>query len=1135
MNSNFYFLQERFEEYYNLTIEAESNVKAKPRTSAIYSRLAMEELIKWIYQYDPELRHVELTKTTLEALMYNESFKALLDSGDNLITGMTLIRKNGNNAIHNKAEVSMRYAYLSIQNLFEFCKWVYYTYVDSTEKLPFSFDGSLIPAGDGSGESTAAVKALQEDVDKIKSEAENALKVQNDELEQLRQEVARLKAQNKEKVLEPFTFNPSTEAETRKVLIDVMLEELGWNLDEPNCREYEVEGMPNTTGKGYVDYVLWGDDGKPLAVVEAKKTMHDPRKGQQQAKLYADCLEQKFKRRPVIFYSNGYRTWIWDNVLYPHRLVSGFQKRDELERTIKKRNRLSLSDYQIDDNITNRPYQKRAIKSIAECFENGRRKALLVMATGTGKTRTAISIVDMMTKQRWVKNILFLADRNALVIQAKRNFVNQLESLSCKDITKEKYDIDVDRMIFSTYPTMMNKIDSERINDLLVYSPSHFDLIIIDEAHRSVYQKYKAIFAYFDALLIGLTATPKSEVDKNTYTLFELEDHNPTDYYELDEAVREGWLVPPKQISVTTKFNRDGIKYSELTDEDKEKYEEDFTDSFTGEMPEEVAASDLNKFVFNQDTVDKVLNQLMTDGLKIEGGDKLGKSIIFAKNHDHAVYIQERFNALYPHYKGTFARVIDNYETYAQSLLEEFSEPSKMPQIAISVDMLDTGIDIPEILNLVFFKVVRSSAKFWQMIGRGTRTCKGIFGIPEDDTDKSKDKKEFLIFDYCGNFDFFEVNPDGYETKMPVCLSQRIMECQISLAVAIGESNLALKDEKLLELKTSLLDKVHTAVMSFNRNSFVVKAELEMVNKYSVRQRWDSLSLADTSEIFDRLTPLAQPLDSDETARNFNLMMLKFMLAITNGCEPFEKYIKKVKAIGNGLLKKLNVPDIKEKEPVLRSIVSDEFWSENMSVVSLENIREEIASLIKFLEKSERKIVYTNLEDEIIVSEAKEVISTYVASENYKQRVEKYIRENENRPVIQKLKRNIPITQTDIAVLENILFDDSKLGTREDFVKEYGNQPLGVFIRSIVGLDRNAADEAFSGFLNTGNLSANQNKFISMIIDYLTVEGVITPKMLFESPFTQFHTEGIYGIFGEENTKAILGILDEINHNAIAA
>ncbi len=437
MNSNFYFLKERFEEYYKLTVEAESNVKAKPRTSAIYARLAMEELIKWIYQYDPELSGITLTTTTHEALMYNESFKALLASGGNLISGMTLIRKNGNNAIHNKAEVSMRYAYISIQNLFEFCKWVYYTYVDSSEKLPFAFDGSVIPAGDGSGESSATVKALQGNIDKIKSDTENALKLKESEIERLRREVAQLKSQNKEKVVVPFSLNPTTEAETRRVLIDVMLQELGWDLDVPDCREYEVFGMPNTSGKGYVDYVLWGEDGLPLAVVEAKRAMLDPRKGQQQAKLYADCLEQKFGRRPIIFYSNGYKTWLWDDKLYPPRPVSGFQKRDELERTIKKRSRYSLAEFQIDDNITNRPYQKRAIKRVAECFEACQRKALLVMATGTGKTRTAISIVDMLMKQRWAKNVLFLADRNALVIQAKKNFVGLLPSLSCKDITKE--------------------------------------------------------------------------------------------------------------------------------------------------------------------------------------------------------------------------------------------------------------------------------------------------------------------------------------------------------------------------------------------------------------------------------------------------------------------------------------------------------------------------------------------------------------------------------------------------------------------------------------------------------------------------------------------------------------------------
>ncbi len=1134
MNSNFDFLKDRFEEYFKLAVEAEVNVKSKPRTSVIYARITMEELVRWIYKYDSSLSHVDTDKKSLEALMYNESFKILLSSAGNLIDGMTLIRKNGNQAVHNKVEVSMRYAYISIQNLFEFTKWIYYTYVDSLEKLPFAFDGSIIPSGDGSGESTATVKALHGNIEQIKAEAENVLKIKESELERLREQIAQIKEANQTKSPEPFVVCPTTESETRRVLIDVMLRELDWNIDQPNCREFEVKGMLSNSGIGYVDYVLWGDNGLPLAVVEAKNTLHDPRKGQQQAKLYADCLEQMYGRRPIIFYTNGYKTWVWDDAFYPPRKVSGFQTKDELEWAIKKRNRELLSEYEINKSITDRPYQERAIKRVAETFESAHRKALLVMATGTGKTRTAISIVDMMMKQKWARRVLFLADRNALVIQAKNNFTKLLPSLSCIDITKEKVNIENERMIFSTYPTMMNKIDSERVNDLLVYSPSHFDLIIIDEAHRSIYQKYQAIFRYFDSLLIGLTATPKSDIDKNTYDIFDLENHNPTDYYELDEAVKDGWLVPPKRVSVSTKFLRDGIKYDELSKEDKERYEDDFLDEMTGEMPDEIDSSQLNKFVFNQNTVDLVLNQLMTDGLKIEGGDKLGKTIIFAKNHNHAIYIAERFNKLYPQLGGTFARVIDNYEDYAQSLLEDFSTAVKMPQIAISVDMLDTGIDVPEILNLVFFKVVRSSSKFWQMIGRGTRLCKEIFGIAEDDDDKSKDKKEFLIFDYCGNFEFFDVNPDGFENRAPKSVAQRTLECQISLAVALNADYIPENNEKLKAFRVSLLDKAHSAVLNLNRNSFVVKDVLDIVDKFSVRDKWNSLSLADTSDLYDKITHLAEPMDKDEVARSFDLMMLKFMLAITDGNEPSEKYESKVKVLGKTLLKELRIPVVKQREETLRMIVSEHFWSEQVNVVLLEKVRSDIRSLIRLIEKEKRKIVYTHLEDEILFSVTADVMPTYVASESYKQRVETYIRENEDAVVIQKLKQNIPINQSEIEMLEKILFDGKERGTKEDFVKAYGDKPLGHFIRSIVGLNRNAADEAFSEFLKVGNLTANQNQFITQIIDFLTKDGVVDKSKLFEPPFTRFHLGGVFGVFGESKASEIIDILDRINLNAVA-
>lgn len=1134
MESNFYFLRERFEDYYNLAREAEVNVMTKPRTSVIYARLTVEELIKWIYQFDPTLSTITLEKTTLEGMMYTPAFKTLIANAGNLIDGLTLIRKSGNTAIHNKTDVSMRYAHSAIQNLFEFSKWVYYTYVDSTGKLPFSFDGALIPRGDGSAETQSTVKVLEAKVDIIKSEAEKNINLKEVELERLRAEIAQIKAQNQASQTISFTLNPATEAETRRVLIDVMLREMGWNIDNPDCQEFEVQGMPNGTGIGYVDYVLWGDDGRPLAVMEAKNALHDPRKGQNQAKLYADCLENRYKRRPIIFYTNGYKTWIWDDKLYPPRPVAGIYSKDELEWTIQRRTRQDLYEYKINKDIAGRPYQERAIKRVAETFEGAHRKALLVMATGTGKTRTAIAIVDMLIKQRWARRILFLADRTALVRQAKGNFVKLMPNLSCINIVEEKENIDLHRMIFSTYPTMMNKIDTERANNIPVYSPGHFDMIIIDEAHRSIYQKYQAIFTYFDAIIIGLTATPKSEVDKNTYELFDLENHNPTDFYELDEAVKDGWLVPPKRIGVTTKFQRDGIKYNELSEEDKERYEEDFADDLSGEIPEEIDSSELNKFVFNANTVDLVLNQLMNDGIKIEGGDKIGKTIIFAKNKDHANFIKERFDILYPHLKGGFLDIIAHHVDYAQNLIDNFSAPNKLPQIAVSVDMLDTGIDIPEILNLVFFKVVRSSSKFWQMIGRGTRLCPAIFGIPKDENDKSKDKKEFLIFDYCQNFEFFNVNPDGYENKLPKSVAQCTLECQINLSQALSSNFTPQDNEELVTFKTSLLDTIHKTILNLNRNSFRVKAVLESVDKYSQRERWNNLSLTDTTEIFKNITALVEPQEKDEDARNFDLMILRLMLAITDGNEPVYKYVGRLKTIGKTLLKKSNLPVVKRKEQTLRMIVDEQFWSNEVSVVSLEKVRQDIRELIRLIEKEQKRLVYTNLEDEITHSVVSDVMTTYVASDNYKQRVETYIRENENYLVIQKLKKNVPITHTELEILENLLFDGKERGTKSDFQETYGDKPLGYFIRSIVGLDRNAADEAFSEFLSSGNLSANQNQFISLIIDFLTKNGVVNAEMLYEPPFTRFHLEGVSGIFDDTRAEEIISILQRINQNAVA-
>jgi type I restriction enzyme R subunit len=524
--------------------------------------------------------------------------------------------------------------------------------------------------------------------------------------------------------------------------------------------------MPNHQEKGFVDYVLWGDDGMPLGLVEAKRTRRDARVGQQQAKLYADCLEKQFGQRPVIFYSNGYEHWIWDDANYPPRAVQGFYKKAELELLIQRRSsRKPLASAEINPAIVERFYQTRGIRRIAEAFERDHdRKALLVMATGAGKTRTVIALADLLMRCNWTKRVLFLADRIALVNQAVNAFKRHLPDSSPVNLVTER---DAEGRVFvSTYPTMMGLIDESRDGQRR-FGVGHFDLVIIDEAHRSVFQKYRAIFDYFDSLLVGLTATPKDEVDRNTYSLFELEDGVPTDAYGLEEAVRDGFMVPPKAVSVPLKFQREGIKYDQLSEEEKDQWDSlDWDDE--GGVPAAVEAEAVNKWLFNKDTVDKVLAHLMTRGLTVAGGDRLGKTILFAKNQAHADFIADRFNANYPHYKGEFARVITFKTEYAQSLIDNFSNKEKTPHIALSVDMLDTGIDVPEVVNLVFFKLVRSKTKFWQMLGRGTRLCPDLFG-------PGQDKLCFYLFDYCQNLEYFSQNPETTDGASGESLGKKLL------------------------------------------------------------------------------------------------------------------------------------------------------------------------------------------------------------------------------------------------------------------------------------------------------------------------------------------------------------------------
>jgi type I restriction enzyme R subunit len=732
----------------------------------------------------------------------------------------------------------------------------------------------------------------------------------------------------------------------------------------------------------------------------------------------------------------------------------------------------------------------------------------------------------MLTKANWVRRALFLADRNALVTQAKNSFNDLLPHLTTVDITKEKEDT-TSRMVFSTYPTIMNRIDGERTDDNRFYGPGHFDLIIVDEAHRSVYSKYKAIFDYFDAITIGLTATPKSEVDKNTYELFYTHDHDPTYAYELKTAVDDKFLTPPKALSVPIKFQREGVKYNDLTDEEKEQYELTFRDEETGDMPEEIDSSALNAWLFNTNTVDKVLAYTMENGVKVEGGDKLGKTIIFAKSHKHAMFIQERFDKMYPHLAGKFLRVIDNYENYAQDLLDNFSDKEKMPQIAVSVDMLDTGIDVPEIVNLVFFKIVRSSSKFWQMIGRGTRLCKDLFG-------PGLDKQHFFIFDFCQNFEFFNQFPEGIEPVMVSGVTERIFNARLRIAEEFRES--AYHGEDYQNLRTELLDWCHACVAKLDPDSFVVRAHLRYVDQFSKRAVWDNLSTGQILDIETHLSHLIAPYDDDEMARRFDLLMLNLQLSLIDKSPRQQGYIRQIIRIARDLSRKNNIPSVAEKMETITLIQTTEFW-QTTDLLIIERLRKDLRDLIKFIDKSEQIVVYTDFEDEINLSGVTDhdLLNSYQRLDSYKQRVEKYIRQNQNHLTIHRLRNNIPITHSEFEELEKILFDGEERGTKSDFEREFGHKPLGIFIRSILGMDVNAAKGAFSEFMNKGNLSADQITFINNIIDFLTVNGTIDNSMLFEPPFTDINDQGLLGVFQEEEAEKIISIITQINNNAMTA
>ena len=917
-----------------------------------------------------------------------------------------------------------------------------------------------------------------------------------------------------------------TEDQTRITLIDPLLKEVGFQLNKEKDREYEVSGMPNGKGIGFVDYVLWGDDGLPLAVVEAKKTIKDPRVGQQQAKLYADCLENEFNRRPLIYYTNGYEHWFWDNLNYPPRRVQGFHKKDELELMMQRRtDRLPLAGVKINKEIAGRPYQEQAIRSVTESMEKeNRRRNLLVMATGTGKTRVAIALSDLLMHCNWAKRVLFLADRRPLVKQATAAFTNHLPNVGVVNLL-----INPDsqgRIYVSTYQTILNQINKTD-GEKRKFGIGHFDLVIIDEAHRSVYNRYRSIFSYFDSYLLGLTATPRDEIDRNTYSLFQTETGMPTYAYGLEEAISQGFLSPPRAVSVPLKCQREGIKYEELTEDEKEQWDE--LEWGEDGPPEEVDSKAINSWLFNQDTVDKVLRDLMTNGQKVASGDRIGKTIIFAKNVLHAEYIAERFDINYPNHKGDLARVITHDASYAQDLLDKFSIKEKSPHIAISVDMLDTGIDVPEIVNLVFFKIVRSKTKFWQMMGRGTRLCENLYS-------PQKDKKFFYVFDYCQNLEYFAANLGSTDGSNNESLGTKIFKKRIEILEALqSKKNPITTDEK--ELQKNMTSELHELVSNMTVDNVIVRAKRRFVEKYKDISSWSETGITKYDEISRELSNLpSQKTDPDEEAKHFDFIISKLQLCLLNNEKKgFIKLQNNVRKIASALELKDSIPAVRSKMPLIQEIATDLWW-ENINIGNLEHIRKQLRSLIRLIDKTERNIIYTNFEDTL--GESEEInLNLNVGTldfEEFKKKTRAFINEHKDKLVINKLCRNTPVTETDLKELEKILLqladDNAELINR---AKE-NSEGLGLFVRSLVGLERIAATEALSEFLNDKTATSSQINFLNLIVEELTKNGAIKDDRLYESPFVDITPTGPESIFDQDQVNKLFTKIEEIRLRAIA-
>ena len=1130
---NFDFLR-REDGYYDLfaaaCIEAEKIYATSPAMCAVGCRKALELAVKWVYAADNTI--CMPYKDNLSSLLHEETFRDCLDEG---VWRRTLaINKLGNLSVHTDRAVRPQDAILSLRALFDFVDWIDYCYGPDYAERTFD-ERKIPPAGipltRGQVEAIKGREALLVEREETIRELEDQVRAMSEELTSARQQNSQERSFNPEEV---------SEYETRKLYIDCDLKLAGWDFDQYVVEEREVHGMPvepgNATGTGFIDYLLLGKDARPLAIVEAKRTSYSPEKGLQQARLYAQCLSAEFGFAPPIFLTNGFETYYCDDASAPMRRVSGFFSQAELATILNRRGRQpELSTVRVNTDIAgggkNRYYQIEAIRAVCNNIEAGNRRSLLVMATGTGKTRVSAGLVDVLMRGNRAKNVLFLADRVALVSQAKHAFQQYLPEASLCNLCKSKDERDA-RIVFSTYPTILNAIDSVRNEDGdRLYTPAHFDLIVIDEAHRSIFKKYRAIFEYFDALMVGLTATPADEVDRNTYDFFEVERGVPTYVYEYQTAVyQDHVLVPYLGIETHTSFLDDGITYDALSDEDKERIEEDYEEAGE-EVPDFIPETDIDRWLFNEQTVDAVLETLMEKGIHVDGGQTLGKTIVFAANKRHAEYIVERFGKRYPKLAtGGYIKHVVHGNDYAHTIIDEF-KVKPFPVICVSVDMMDTGVDVPEVVNLVFFKKVRSKIKFWQMVGRGTRLCPELDVVDPLDEGRPggaySDKERFFIFDWCRNFEFFGQGGDAVEGRVGQSLSEAVFSRQAQLVVEYQSSSYAASEWQ--DWRSDLVKTLRYQVMELDPELVSVRLHRAAVEKFRQEQAYVYVSDGDLGTLQVELAPLVRNDETDVYALRFDALMYGFMCALCANAK-VSAYRAKLTGIALGLQQMITIPQVKDKLSFLQR-VTEEGYLEAADALALEEVRKELRDIVKFLAGAGpgRKVIYTSLADPVTSIEYGVSVMPDEDFSDYRLKVNRYLQDFGANPVISKLHTNAPLTEGDFRELERIF--TRELGTADDYSRTYGETPFGLLVRQVVKLDHEAAMSAFSEFMNDGGLTDQQMAFVRRVIDYIENNGYMEPAALSQAPFDR--PQSFVRLFDRRRQLRLVSIIRDIKENAL--